>query len=121
MCHACEKDEFYFYIEIFDLLSEDFAEHGVDILSLSKGMLRMESLTKTQFERIEFILDEEGEVAASLEFISYLPSNLEKWIKDLLHSLFCINKTDLSMLIQKKGMLLQIESIYISKNQNHSS
>ena len=82
----------------------NFAEHSVDIMKLSKKMLQLESLTEMQFNKIDSIISEEGEVAAILEFISCLPSDLGKWFKDLLSVLNELQKTDLCTLIKKKGM-----------------
>lgn len=97
-------------MEIFDLLSLDFAENGVDIKKLSEAMLSLESLTEKQFQQINKVLNEEGETAAILEFISCKPSSLEKWVKALVSSLYSVNKINLCKLIQKKGIQLQIQS-----------
>lgn len=108
VCHFCENDDFDFYMEIFDLLSLDFAENGVDIKKLSEAMLSLESLTEKQFQQINKVLNEEGETAAILEFISCKPSSLEKWVKALVSSLYSVNKINLCKLIQKKDSEIHI-------------
>lgn len=108
VCHVCERRDFVYSIEIFDLLCIDFSDNGVDILNLSMGMLQLNSLSQSQFERIKIVFYEGGESAAILEFLSCLPDSMEIWLQNLLACLYGINKINLCQIIKKKGSEINI-------------